>query len=387
MRGSIEKRTGPQGPTYRVRVEYPPDPVTGKRRQRSKSFRTRKEAQAALAQWGAEIARGTALEPSRATVGDLLGQWLASVAAHNVKAATLEDYEATVRVHVLPELGSVPVQRLTAARVQSFYAAKLAAGASPRTVQLCHLRLSQALKQGVAWGLVPHNACASVRAPRVTYKRFETWNPDEARAFLAAAEGDALSPLWLLALSTGMRRGELLGLRWRDVDLDAGTLSVRQCLIPSKGGPVLAEPKTAAARRLVRLPAEAIAALREHRRRQVERRLALGSLWRDLDLVLCTGEGNVVNPANVDRSFARLVRAAGVRRIRFHDLRHTHATWLLAAGQPVKVVSERLGHARVSITLDTYAHVLPDMQEAAAEAIGSLLSIRAKSAAPTRPTG
>ena len=132
-----------------------------------------------------------------------------------------------------------------------------------------------------------------------------------------------------------------------------------------------------AARRLIRLPAEAVEALREHRLRQVERRLRIGELWRDLDLVVCTGEGNVVNPANVDRSFARLVARAGVRRIRFHDLRHTHATWLLAAGQPVTVVSERLGHARVSVTLDTYAHVLPDMQERAVEAFGSLLYGRA----------
>lgn len=377
MQGTIQKRSGPEGVAYRVRVEYPADPVTGKRRQRSKSFRTRREAQAALAQWGAEIARGTALEPTKTTVGDLLWQWLAGVAKHNVRPTTLEDYEGTIRVHLLPELGNVPAQRLTAARVQAFYAAKLDAGASPRTVQLCHLRLSQALKQGVAWGIVPVNVCGCVKPPTVAYKRFETWNPDEARAFLAVAEGDALSPLWLLALSTGMRRGELLGVRWRDVDLEARTLSVRQCVTPTKGGPVLAEPKTASARRLVRLPAEAVAALRDHRRRQVERRLSLGALWRDLDLVLCTGEGNVVNPANVDRSFARLVARAGVRRIRFHDLRHTHATWLLAAGQPVKVVSERLGHARVSITLDTYAHVLPDMQERAVEAFGSVLSARA----------
>lgn len=378
MQGSIQKRTGKQGTAYRVRVEYTADPTTGERRQRSKTFATRREAESALSQWGAELARGTAMEPTKTTVGDLLHLWLESVAKHNVRPTTLEDYEATIRVHIIPAIGDVPTQRLTAARVQAFYGAKLDAGASPRVVQLCHLRLSQALKQGVAWGIVPVNVCASVKPPRVTAKRSETWSPDEARTFLATAQDDGLSPLWLLALSTGLRRGELLGLRWRDLDLDGRTLSVRQCVNVHKGGPILEAPKTAAARRLVRLPEEAVAALRDHRRRQVEHRLALGELWHDHDLVFCTAEGKPIHPSNVDRSYVRLVRRAGVPRIRFHDLRHTHATWLLAAGQPVKVVSERLGHARVSITLDTYAHVLPDMQEGAVVALGSVLFERAR---------
>ncbi len=373
MQGSIQKRTGKRGVSYLARVDFRPDPVTGERRQRAKTYRTRKEAEVALAAWITEVERGTALEPSKVTVGGLLEQWLTGVAKHNVKATTLEDYEATIRVHILPTLGSVLLQRLTAAQVQAFYATKLDAGASPRTVQLCHLRLSQALKQAVAWGLVAHNVCANVKPPRVVYKRSETWTPEEAQAFLSVAAADGLHPLWLLALSTGMRRGELLGLRWRDLDLDRRSLSVRQCVVIHKGAALIEEPKTSSARRVVKLPAEAVEALREHRRRQVERRLCVGSLWEDHDLVFCTRLGRPLNPNNVARSYTRLVAIAGVPRIRLHDLRHTHATWLLKAGQPVKVVSERLGHAKVSITLDTYAHVLPDMQEGAVDTVGGLL--------------
>lgn len=373
MKGSIQKRKGKTGTSYRARVEYPPDPITGERRQRSKTFPTRKAADAELAKWLAEIDRGSALEPSKATVGELLDRWLADVAAHNVRPSTHEGYAATIRTHILPALGSVPAQKLTADQVQTFYSRKLAAGCSPRTVQLCHLRLSQALKQAVRWNILTRNVCDLVQPPRVTYKRGDVWNVTEGRHFLDAAASDSLHPFWLLALKTGMRRGELLGLRWRDLDLDRGMAHVRQSVIVYAGAPCIQTPKTATAQRAVKLSADVVAALREHRKAWLERRLATAE-WQDTDLIFCTRTGGPINPNNVARAYEAIIRRAGVRRIRFHDLRHTHATWLLQSGQPVKVVSERLGHAKVSITLDTYAAVLPDMQDRAVEALDALMA-------------
>ena len=373
MKGSIQKRKGATGTTYRARVEYAPDPVTGERRQRSKSFATRKQADAELAKWLTEIDRGTALEPSKATVAELLDRWLADVAAHTVKPSTHEDYDATIRVHILPALGTVPAQKLTVDQVQAFYSRKLAAGCSPRTVQLCHLRLSQALKQAVRWGILTRNVCEFAKPPRVTYKRGDVWSVAEGRAFLAVAEADGLHPFWLLALKTGMRRGELLGLRWRDLDLDRAMAHVRQSVIVYAGAPQIQTPKTSTAQRAVKLSADVVTALRTHRTAWLARKLAAPA-WQETGLIFCTRSGGPLNPNNIARSYEALVKRSDVRRIRFHDLRHTHATWLLGAGQPVKVVSERLGHAKVSITLDTYAAVLPAMQDRAVEALDALMA-------------
>ena len=174
-------------------------------------------------------------------------------------------------------------------------------------------------------------------------------------------------------MTTGARRGELLGIRWRDVDLDTGRLQIAQTVTILDGAAVLDTPKTRAALRTIKLPTEAVDLLREHRKRWAARKLTAGPAWHDHDLVLCTAEEKPVHPSNIGRSFQRLSKAAGLRRVRFHDLQHTHATWLIAAGHPITAVSERLGHAKVSITLDTYAHVVAKTRDHAAEAVSALL--------------
>jgi integrase len=373
MRGSIQKRPGPQGAAYRARVEYPADPVTGKRRQRSETFKTKREAETALSKWLAEIERGTAVDTTKQTVGEFLRHWLETVARHRVRPTTFEDYEATIDNHIIPALGSIPIQRLTAANVQGFYAAKLSSGSGARTVQLCHMRLSQALAQGVRWGTVARNVCEAVDPPKVTTKKGKTWTPDEARRFLAAAEADGYSPLWLVALTTGARQGELLGLRWQDVDLVKGSLSIRQSLAMLDGKPVIQAPKSRAAVRTIGLPIETVAALKAHKARQNEERLKAGPAWADHDLVFTTPTGNPIHPSNVLRNYVKLQERAGVPRIRFHDLRHTHATWLITGGQPITSVSERLGHAKSSITLDVYAHAVAATRDGAALAVSALL--------------
>lgn len=373
-RGSILKRQRKVGPVYLARVEYDADPITGKRRQVSETYRTKREAERRLSAWLAEIERGTAVRPDRMTVAELLEQWLTSVAAHQVRETTVAGYRHAIEHHIVPELGSIPVQRLTAARVQAFYATKLSAGTGPRTVQLCHLRLSQALKQAVRWQIVPANVCDNVKAPTVRYKRGGTWDADQLRRFLTAAASDGLWPLWDVLATTGVRRGEALGLRWRDIDLERGTATIAQLIVPKAGAPLIQEPKTNAGRRSLRLLPATIAALKAHRTAWLARKLAAPpELWEDYDLVFCTAIGRPLNPNNIARNFQGIVRAADPPRIRVHDLRHTHATLLLAEGTPVHVVSKRLGHAATSITVDTYAHVLAGQDEAAVVAFDRLL--------------
>jgi len=383
---AVTKRPGKDGMKYRVTVDYPSDPFTGKRKQRSETYRTRKEADSREREWLTEIERGTAVDGTKMSVGEYLLHWVDTVARHNVRITTYESYRWMIEKHIVPTLGSVPLQRLTAAQVQGFYSEKLSGGASPRLVHLCHLRLRQALTQAVKWSMIARNVTDAVDAPTVRYKRGGTWTPLEARTFLTVALSDGYSPLWHLALATGMRRGELLGLRWQDVDEKRGTIAVVQNVVAYKGAPLIQEPKTSAARRTVILDPMCLTLLKAHRKRQAERQLVSGPEWRSLDLIFSTPDGGPINPNNVSRNFACIMQraerrrkaehpdAAPLPRIRFHDMRHTHATLLLQEGEAVHTVSARLGHANPAITLSIYAHVTPSMQESAASTIGRLLS-------------
>ncbi len=367
MRGSIQKRQGPQGPAYRARVEYPPDAVTGKRRQRSESYKTKREAEAALSKWLAEIDRGTALEPDKTTVGELLDRWLANEAPKTTRATTLVNYEITIRKHLKPALGSVIVQKLTVDQVETFYR-DLRARRASITVKHCHLRLSSALNLAVRWGLATRNVCTVASPGKVTYKKPSVWSEAEQGAFLARATDDGMHPFWHLALGSGLRRGELLGLRWRDVNWERSSIHVQQEVVALKGVPIIQEPKTPESRRTVRLTAAVMAELARHRTRWAERKLAAAE-WANHDLVFCTASGSPINPSHVRRSYDRIVLRAGVPDITIHGMRHTHAVSLLKEGTPVKVVAERLGHKDISTTLNVYAAAMPDMQDVAIDAL------------------
>lgn len=396
---AIVKRTDRNGKArYMVRVEST-DPLTGKRRRvTAGTFGSKREAERAEAKAIADRERGTLLGPDRTTVGELLVDWLTSKRGE-ISANSFRDYEVIIRRHLTPALGEVRVQKLTAARLEAQYAAWADAGMSARLIRGCHMRLSQAMKRAVRFGLIGANPCDAVKPPKLGRPKASTWGPDEARVFLATAEAmpvltragdtgrrrpDTLWPLWPLLLREGLRRGEALGLRWRDVNLDRGTAHIVQTVAPdksAKGRAIIQErTKTNAGARTVRLTAATVAELREHRDRQTFARKAAGEAWQDHDLIITTATGGPINPGNVIRSFERIIAAATMpdgarlRRIRVHDLRHTAATLLLLAGTPAKVVSERLGHASISITLDLYSHVLPDMQDAAASAMDQILS-------------
>jgi integrase len=345
---------------------------SGKRkRYKKRGFKTKKAAEEAEAVARVQIANGTYVEASSETVAQLLERWLTTVARHNVRPTTYEDYEGTIRIHLVPYLGNIKVQKLTPGRLQTFYSERIDAGVGTRSLQLAHRRLSQALDMAVRESIVSRNVCQIVGSPKHKPRTGQSWTEEEAIRFLETAEKHRLHPLWALELATGLRRGELLGLRWQDVDLDAGTIHIRQAISILKGAPIVTEPKTPAARRKIGLPPDVAEAMREHRKAWVARRLA-ASTWEG-DLVFCTRDGKPLNPNNLYRDYNQLIAEAGVPRIRLHDARHTHGTLMSAAGVSIRAVADRLGHARTSVTLDTYSHVLPKMRDEATAAIDAAL--------------
>lgn len=376
----INKIVGGRTTCYAVRVELPRDPITGKRKQRTEVFPTMKAAEAAHNLKLAEIERGGAIDATKMTTGEYLVYWLDTYVAHNVKATTLTGYRVCVKHRIVPALGSTPLVKLTVAQLQGFYmgllTAKRADGRpgtlSPRTVRLTHTVLREALQHAVEWGMIVRNVADATKPPRAVRPQVQVWDSDEVGQFLQAAATEEHNPLWLVAVMTGMRRGELLGLRWQDVDLTAGVLHVRHTLTVAKGIRALTPPKTKSGRRTIPLPPSCLAALKAHRKVQAAARLAALE-WADRDAVFTASNGGWLDPGNLSRAYDRLVVAAKVKRIRFHDLRHTSATLLLKQGVNPKVVSERLGHATISITLDTYSHVLPSMQREAADALETAL--------------
>jgi len=353
----------------------------GRRHQRWYSgFKTKRAATEKLTELLASLQSGAYVEPSKRTLAAFLREWVESIRA-SVRPSTWAAYRMLAEVHVVPALGMVPLQHLTAAQLNALYADLLAkgrrdgkGGLSPRTVQYVHVTAHKALADAVRWQLIPRNVADQATPPRPQAKEPKAWSADVLRSFLAHVEGDRLYAAYLLAATTGLRRGEVLGLRWRDVDMAGGRLAVVQTLLQVCNEVALGTPKTAKGRRSVALDERTVSVLKAHRKAALEDRLILGLGTPDTEaLVFTAPDGAPVNPESFSDHFGRLVKAAGLPRIRFHDLRHTHATLALQAGVHPKVVSERLGHATVSITLDTYSHAIPAMQEEAAERVAALV--------------
>jgi integrase len=367
--GSITKRSdGRWMARYTVRT------IKGPQR-RTVYGRTRAEASAKLAKAMADRDGGLIFDAGSLTVGDYLDRWLSNSVKDTVRERTYERYEEILRLHVKPALGRLKLKALTPAHVQDFYRDRLDNGFSPATVQKIHVILHKALSQAVSWSLVPRNAGEAVRAPRPAPKEMQPLSPDEARRLLETAGGDRLEALYVLAIHTGMRQGELLGLKWENVDLAANAIRVRHTLLRTKGRVILGEPKTKKSRRTVHLTGPASRALEEHLERQLKVMERLGDLYRDQGLVFTTEVGTPINPSNLrKRSFAPLLQKASLPHLRFHDLRHTCATLLLSKNIHPKYVQELLGHATVSITLDTYSHVLPGMGNQVADAMEDVLT-------------
>jgi integrase len=353
----------------------------GKRRQKWQTVQgTRKQAEAELARLLTEFNTGGYVEPTKMTLSVYLGRWLDDYATAAVSAKTLERYRSIIDGHVKPALGHVELTKLRPLQIQGFYSDCLrtgrkdgTGGLSARTVWHFHRVLHNALGQAVKWQMLARNPVDAVVAPVPEEKEIMVLDEERTTELLSRLEGSRLYLPVIIALSTGLRRGELLALRWQDIDLDDATMSVAQSVEQTKAGLRFKPPKTRAGRRRVALPIFLIDVLRQHRTKQLEDRLRLGSAWLDNDLVLPLTDGSAWPPDTFSTLFATFIRRSGIRHLRFHDLRHSHATELLRRGVHPKIVSERLGHANIGITLDTYSHVLPDMQEDAARQIDEAL--------------
>ena len=336
--------------------------------------KTRKLAADKLTKAMADRNGGIVFDDENLSVSDFLSVWLSDCVKDTIRVSTFERYKGIADLHISPALGRLRLKALTPPHIQGFYRGRLDSGLSPATVQKIHVVLHKALSQAVKWSLIPRNVTEAATAPRPSPKEMRPLSAEEVRKFLGDASGDHLEALWVLAVHTGMRQGELLALKWKDVDLEAGKVSVRRTLTRESGHYTLGEPKTKKSRRTVKLTGAATDALKDHLSRQMDEIDRLGDLYRDQGLVFTSNSGAPLNPSNIrNRNLRRLTSKAGVPEIRFHDLRHTCATLLLSKNVHPKIVQEMLGHATVAITLDTYSHVLPGMGDHAAAAMEDAL--------------
>jgi len=384
LRGELDSRGRGR---WLVVVDHGRDALTKRRRQAWETVRgTHRDAEIALRRMLADRERSAGAPAGRLTVAQFLERWLRAYAEPNTSRRTYLRYEQLVRNQLVPGIGRMALKKLEPVQIQETYGKLLLGGLAQRTVLHCHRLLSEALSHAVEWGLLGRNPAGAVRAPRVAKTEIRPPGPADVKRLLEAA--DALSEcdpryrttdygaLVLVAVQTGLRAGEMLGLRWTDIDLEGGVAHIQQAAhwLPGQGFTV-GQPKTAKSRRAVSLTAATVACLGRHRQRQAEDRLMAGPAYQESGLVFTTAIGTPL--ANLRRAWVNIVKAAGVGHVRFHDLRHAHATMLLTQGVHPKIVSERLGHSAIAITLDTYSHVLPSLQAEAVADLDRLLELEA----------
>ena len=380
--GSISRATNG---TWSFVVDVPE--ANGRRRQlRRRGFPSKKAAQAQLTAILADKNRGVLVAPSKATLGSyLLDVWLPARRS-SLRPSTAATYEGVIRNYVIPDLGRTRLQSVDGAELNRLYhrlltdgrtesRRGLGSGLSPKTVRNVHGVLTRAMRDAVRWGQLQRNPCDTADPPRGRVPEMRAWTADELRRFVRATESHRWAAVWMLMASTGMRRGEVLGLRWTDVDLKASTVTIRSTRIRYGKTTAISTPKTARGNRTIAIGPATAVALKAWKRMQTAERLQVGGGWQgEHGLVVTNVDGTAPNPEAFSNLFAKLVRAAGLPPIRLHDLRHSYATAALAAGVPVKVLSQRVGHADVGVTLTVYAHVMPGDDEDAALRADTLLS-------------
>ncbi|RKP43907.1 site-specific integrase [Cohnella endophytica] len=376
MRGCVSKR----GNKWSWVVEVGRN-SEGKRRQKSKGgYESKVDAEKALQKVLHELNTDTYIEPTKDNVATYFTSWLAQKQM-SIRPGTYKTYRWLVNFHIIPQLGQHKMVNLLPQHLVSMYE-RLGSGEkrlSAQTINHVHKVIHDALETAVKWELLPKNVARVVKPPKIPKSQTNVWTEEELMRFLEFTKDSRYHIIFLLAATTGMRRGEVLGLKWADIDLEARKLSVRRSYTRGVVGHIFQEPKTAAGIRTIVLPQQTVEALKKHRlvleedRKKAEKK---GTEYNDYGLVVQTRNGFPVSPYFVESRWLDLLRKSGLPKIRLHDLRHTHASLLLKAGIHPKAVSERLGHSSIMITLDRYSHLFPTLQQEVAEKIDELLTIR-----------
>lgn len=372
--GSIYKR---KDGSWMASISAGIDPATGKTKRKTFYGKTRKEAAEKMNKTLHEIKTGSYIELATVTLEQWLTDWLNGRKPH-IAESSWNAYDTMIRVHIIPALGKVKLKDLKTRDIQNLLNDKFEngrsdgkGGLSPRSVKYIYQTLNSALRQAVRERLLSYNVTEAAELPKQEAKEMTTLSTEDLTKFLEAAKESPQYTAFLLEFYTGLRRGELLGLRWKDIDFKKGTLTVRQQLVKGKK---IKDTKTSKSKRTITLYKDALEALKTHKKKQNEIKLMLGPNYQDNDLVFCTQEGKPLDPDNFTKQFQRLLKKAGIPKTRFHDTRHTFATLSLEAGVPLKTVQEILGHSTISITGDIYSHVTPKMHEEAANKMGGVLA-------------
>ena len=359
---------------YRIRYSLPTE-KNGKQKRVAETVRgTKKEAEKILRKRLASVDSGLYVNKHKETVSEFMSRWMETYAATNVTLRTAHGYEGYIHRYIDPTIGKVALQSLTPSQIQKVYADMLERGLSNNTVLHLHRVLREALGHAVKWGIIARNVADATSPPKKQQKQMEMWDVPTIVDFLELSHGTRFAHIHEFAVLTGLRRSEICGLKWESVDLDAGGLSVVATLQRIKGhGLVTGTPKTKSSRRTVDLAPETIDLLRIIRGGQMAQQLEYGSVWQNTGYVFTDIDGSPLAPDMVTKDFCGLVREHGLPQLTFHGLRHAFATLGLKAGISPKVVSEALGHSNIGITLDTYSHVLPNMQTELSKAVANLL--------------
>ena len=371
--GSIRERPRGSG-RWELRYDGPPD-ASGHRKQVSKTIRgTKRAAEIYLRERLAAMENGSYVPNIRQTVAEFLQEWLSIYAATNTSPRTQQGYRGNIQRYIVPAIGGVRLQSLQAQHIQKMYAHMLENGLSARTVLQTHRVLRQALGHAVKWELRINNPADAATPPRPDNVEIAMWGVDTIHRFLKVAQNGSYGDFYHVALHTGLRRSELCGLMWQSVDLDRGKLMVVKTLQRIYGkGLVEGLPKTVKSRRSLALSRNTVTRLRSVKVRQAESRLAAGPAWTENGYVFTRPDGRPIDPDAVTHNFKDIVRDAELPHLTLHGLRHAYATLLLSKGVHLKVVSEMLGHSNISVTADIYSHVLPSLQENAAQELDSAL--------------
>jgi len=333
---------------------------------------TRREVQEKLKTAQRELHQGLLATGPQQTIKQFLERWLEDAYKPTVKPLSYAGFRSVITYHLIPAFGSIAVQKLTPDMIRAYFKQKLDGGLKPSMIGYIHKVLRRALEDAMKSGLVARNAAKLVKPPRVEQSEFQVLTVEQAEHLLEVARGSSLDVLLTVALTTGMRRGELLALHWGDIDFDKHTVFVHRTVARISGrGMVESEPKTKSSRRHIRLPAVAVEALKRHRTQQ-EQMKQVAERWQEKGLVFPGRDGNYLYPNTLANRFNKLLGQAGLPHLRFHDLRHSAATILLAIGVNPKEVQERLGHSSITMTMDVYGHVLPTMQQDAVNKIDTL---------------